>query len=53
MSDLYAAVKRERFGDLDSLTDELTRPVPPPPVRKGGTGLTRFEVLLLKVKRAA
>lgn len=44
------AVLAERFPDPREVKDELHRPIPERPFRRGDIGLLRFEVLLLRVK---
>jgi hypothetical protein len=56
---LLAAVLRERFPTEAEMRREKTAPVPPVlvedrrPYRRGGSGLTHLETLLLKAKRDA
>lgn len=42
----------ERFPTAAEVEAEQYTPIPTPPFRRGGSGLTRFEILLLQAKRA-
>lgn len=50
---LLEQLLRERYPTASEVEAERQHPVPPYPIRKGGSGLTHFETLLAQARRAS